>query len=87
MRSIVRNDAKQIRDPRSSDADGPRISSAPHLTMLRIAREALRCIRGTRAQYLNTRDPISAPTAVTSAVASVYQVATNSGESSVQCEA
>ena len=32
-------------------------------------------------------DPASAPIAVTSAVESVYQVATNSGESSVQCEA
>src|SRR3981189_3291033 len=30
---------------------------------------------------------MNAPIAVTSAAASVYQVATNSGESSVQCEA
>jgi hypothetical protein len=39
------------------------------------------------SQYLNTLDPTAAPIAVTTAVASVYQVATNSGESSVQCEA
>jgi hypothetical protein len=36
-------------------------------------------------QYLSTREPANAPIAVTSAVPSVYQVATNSGESSVQC--
>src|SRR3984957_11836812 len=32
-------------------------------------------------------DPASAPMVATSAVAIVYQVATNSGESSVQCDA
>src|SRR5205814_1237602 len=38
-------------------------------------------------QYFNSFDPASAPIAVISAVESVYQVATNSGESSVQCDA
>src|SRR5258708_39259082 len=38
-------------------------------------------------QNLSSFDPASAPIAVTSTVESVYQVATNSGESSVQCDA
>jgi hypothetical protein len=41
----------------------------------------------TKNQYFSSFDPASAPIAVISAVESVYQVATNSGESSVQCEA
>ncbi len=40
-----------------------------------------------RNQNLSSFDPASAPIAVTSAVESVYQVATNSGKSSVQCDA
>src|SRR5581483_2911247 len=42
---------------------------------------------GRFAQYRRNRAPASAPIAVTSAAASVYQVITNSGESSVQWEA
>lgn len=40
-----------------------------------------------RRQKRSTRAPANAPTAATSAVAMVYQNATNSGESSVQCDA
>jgi hypothetical protein len=43
--------------------------------------------RDDENQYFSSFDPASAPIAVTSAVEIVYQVATNSGESSVQCEA
>jgi len=42
---------------------------------------------GRHDQNFSTLDPASAPIAVISAAAKVYQVATNKGESSVQCEA
>ncbi len=44
-------------------------------------------VRRDENQNRSTLDPASAPMAATSAVAMLYQVATNSGESSVQCEA
>ncbi|MGF6431934.1 hypothetical protein ABIE91_007154 [Bradyrhizobium elkanii] len=53
-----------------------------------IGRAFARPVGSIRAtQYRSALVPISAPTLATIAVASVYQVATNSGESSVQCDA
>ena len=43
--------------------------------------------RDDKSQNFSSFDPAKAPNAATSAVAIVYQVATNSGESSVQCDA
>jgi hypothetical protein len=79
--------APQSGDPGAVEKSWARLCSAPLREVLRAALRPGNERGNDRDQNRSTRDPASAPMAATSNAASVYQVATNSGESSVQCAA